>query len=59
MEKDILVEYKDSTGVATARAKTWDEEGNFTLLYSDVSKDSLMLIIPTQNIIILRIVEPK
>lgn len=57
METEIVVEYVRANGnTATETFKSWDENGSFTLLYSDVSQDSLRLMIPTQNILSLRIV---
>ena len=59
-ETEIVVEYLNAKGVpGTERFKSWDESGSFTLLYNDVSKDSLRLMIPTQNILSLRIIRPE
>ena len=57
METEIVVEYVRANGnTATETFKSWDENGSFTLLYSDVSQDSLRLMIPTQNVLSLRVV---
>lgn len=57
METEIVVEYLKANGnTATESFKSWDESGSFTLLYNDVSQDSLRLMIPTQNILSLRVV---
>lgn len=56
METEIVVEYLTANGnTATEKFKSWDESGSFTLLYNDVSQDSLRLMIPTKNILSLRI----
>lgn len=60
METEIVVEYVKANGnTATEKFKSWDESGSFTLLYNDVSQDSLRLMIPTQNILSLRIIRPE
>lgn len=60
METEIVVEYLKANGnTATEKFKSWDESGSFTLLYNDVSHDSLRLMIPTQNILSLRIIRPE
>ncbi|TCI26733.1 hypothetical protein EVJ32_04990 [Exiguobacterium sp. SH5S4] len=60
MENEIVVEYLNANGVpGTERFKAWDKSGSFTLLYNDVSKDSLRLMIPTQNILSLRVIRPE
>lgn len=57
METEIVVEYLKANGnTATEKFKSWDENGSYTLLYNDVSQDSLRLMIPTQNILSLRVV---
>lgn len=57
METEIVVEYLKANGnTVTEKFKSWDESGSFTLLYNDVSHDSLRLMIPTQNILSLRVV---
>lgn len=60
METEIVVEYLKANGnTATESFKSWDESGSFTLLYNDVSQDSLRLMIPTQNILSLRVIRPE
>lgn len=60
MENEIVVEYVRANGnTATETFKSWDENGSYTLLYSDVSQDSLRLMIPTQNILSLRVIRPE
>lgn len=57
METEIVVEYVGANGnTATETFKSWDENGSYTLLYNDVSQDSLRLMIPTQNVLSLRVV---
>lgn len=57
METEIVVEYLKANGnTATEKFKSWDESGSFTLLYNDVSHDSLRLMIPTQNVLSMRVV---
>ena len=57
METEIVVEYLKANGnTATESFKSWDQSGSFTLLYNDVSQDSLRLMIPTQNVLSLRVV---
>lgn len=57
METEIIVEYVRANGnTATETFKSWDENGSYTLLYNDVSQDSLRLMIPTQNVLSLRVV---
>lgn len=35
----------------------WDEQGSYTLLYDDISLDSVKLIIPTVNVISIEVVK--
>lgn len=56
LEKVLTVNYKelDYKGefkIVSEEYLTWDEIGTYTAFYSDVSHDSLELLIPTTNII--------
>ena len=56
METEIVVEYLKANGnTATETFKSWDENGSYTLLYND----GLRLMIPTQNVLSLRIIRPE
>lgn len=55
-EKTLMVTYKelDYKGefkIVSEEYRTWDEIGTYTAFYSDVSHDSLELLIPTMNVI--------
>jgi hypothetical protein len=59
--KIVKVKYKEllSNGIEAVMTKTfrsWNEEGNYTIFYDDVSLDSAVLFIPTINVITIELI---
>ena len=55
-EKTLDVLYKDwnyrgELEIKSEEYRSWDEIGKYTAFYSDVSHDSLALLVPTENVI--------
>lgn len=60
--KNIKVKYKEllSNGVEAVMTKTfrsWNEEGNYTIFYDDISLDSAVFLVPTINIITIELIK--
>ena len=53
----VLVKYKDEDTYQTREFGSWDEEGNYTLLYKGVSLDGLSMLVPTANIVSITILK--
>lgn len=56
LKKTLIVTYKDldykgEIKIMSEEYRTWDEIGTYTAFYSDISHDSLELLIPTMNVI--------
>jgi len=60
--KNVKVKYKELLpngieAVITKTFRSWNEEGNYTIFYDDISLDSAVFVVPTRNVITIELIK--